>query len=125
MEEGWVMIGKISDTALDFLISGITKKIGEIKKSNKWEKLFINTGEFLINSSETSKAFKEDLIAIFSKENLKDIAQKLKDDKGYDFLQSLNNEIYNLMISYEVATTQAETYIHYFSQMIITYLIFV
>ena len=122
MEEGWVMIGKMSDTALDFLISGITKKIEEIKKDNKWEKLFINTGEFLINSSETSTSFRGDLIAIFSKENLKDIAKKLKNDNGYDFLQSLNNELYDLMISYEVSTTQAETYIHYFSQMIITYL---
>ena len=116
------MIEKLSDTAIDFLMGGVVRKFEEVKKNNEWKKLFISAGEFLINSPETEKAFKEDLIAVFSKDNLKKIAQKLKNDRGYDFLQSLNDELYDLMLSYEVPIEQAETYIHYFSQIIVNHL---
>jgi len=113
---------QLNDKCIEVLINGISKLILKIKENYDWKKLFIDTGEFLVNSHEASNSFKEDLIVIFSKDNLREISQRLKNSSGYSFTQILYGELYNLMLRYEVPPMQAETYINHFSQMIIKYL---
>lgn len=117
-----VMKDKLNDKGIEFLTDILSKGISKIKENHEWKKLFIDTGEFLVNSHETSESFKEDLAVIFSKENLSEISRKLKDNRGYNFTEILYNELYNLMLQYEVSPMEAVAYINHFSQMIIKYL---
>ena len=67
--------------------------------------------------------FESDLYLVFSEDNLKDISKKkLKDKSGYEFPELLHEELYDLMIRYEIPVMQAETYIHHFMKVIINYL---
>lgn len=113
---------KIKDTIADLLLDGIKKKLDSVKEDYKWQKLFVSTGDFLVNNPDTLVRFEADLYSVFSKDNLARIAKKLKDKKGYDFLQLLHKELYDLMVSYEVPVMETETYIHHFMQVIIAYL---
>lgn len=112
----------MKDKIIEFLINRISTLITKIMENHEWTKLFVDTGELLINSYETSESFKEDLEVIFSRENLSELARKLKDNSGYDFMKRLQNELYDLMLRYEVPLVQANTYVCHFSQMIIKYL---
>ena len=66
--------------------------------------------------------FESDLYLVFSEDNLKTLAKKLKDKSGYEFPELLHEELYDLMIRYEIPVMQAETYIHHFMKVIINYL---
>lgn len=113
---------KLQDVTIDFLLNGIYQKVAEVKDNYEWKNLFIDTGLFLIENQDTLKSFQEDLFVVFSKENLKEISRKLRDERGYEFPQILHSELYDLMIRYEIPIVEAETYIHHFIQMIICYL---
>lgn len=113
---------QLKDTAIDLLLDGIEKKVSYAKDNYEWKKLFIKTGTFLIDNPDTLKSFEKDLFAVFSKDNMKKISRKLKDKKGYEFPELLHNELYDLMIRYEIPSAKAETYIHHFMQIIINYL---
>ena len=41
---------KLTDTTIDILLGGISKKVNNLKEDYKWKKLFVNTGSFLINT---------------------------------------------------------------------------
>lgn len=113
---------KIKDTIADLLLDGAKEKLDSVKEDYKWQKLFVSTGDFFVNNPDILGRFEDDLYSVFSKENLESIAKKLKDKNGYDFPQLLHKELYDLMVSYEIPTMKAETYIHHFMQVIITYL---
>lgn len=49
---------------------------------------------------------------------MKEISGKLRDKRGYGFPQLLYNELYDLMVRYEISTKDAETYIHHLKEMI-------
>jgi len=112
----------IKDTIVDLLIDGVKEKVDGVKENYKWQKLFVSTGNFFVNNPDVLVEFQDDLYSIFSKDNLGRIAKKLKDKNGYDFPQLLYKELYDLMMSYEIPIMEAETYIHHFMQVIITYL---
>ena len=75
-----------------------------------------------MSNPEVLVKFEEDLYLVFSSENLGKIANKLKDINGYNFHKILHKELYDLMMSYEIPINKAETYIHKFMEVIITYL---
>lgn len=75
-----------------------------------------------MNNPDVLVKFEDDLYSVFSKDNLIRIAKRLKDKNGYDFSQLLHNELYDLMVSYEIPIMETETYIHHFMQVIINYL---
>ena len=116
------MIEKIQDTIVNLLLEGIQKKIASVKEGCKWQKLFVDTGKFFLSNPEVLVKFEEDLYLVFSSENLGKIANKLKDINGYNFHKILHKELYDLMMSYEIPINKAETYIHKFMEVIITYL---
>lgn len=113
---------KIKDTIVDLLLDSVKKKLDSMKENYKWEKLFVSTGDFFVNNPDTLMKFEDDLYSVFSKDNLGRIAKKLKNKKGYDFPQLLHKDLYDLMMDYEIPIMEAETYIHHFMQVIITFL---
>ena len=113
---------KIKDTVVDLLLDGVKEKLDSVKENYKWQKLFVSTGNFFVNNPDVLVKFEDDLYSVFSKDNLIRIAKRLKDKNGYDFSQLLHNELYDLMVSYEIPIMETETYIHHFMQVIITYL---
>lgn len=113
---------KIKDTIVDLLFDGVKEKLDCVKENYKWQKLFVSTGDFFVNNPDVLVKFEDDLYSVFSKDNLIRIAKRLKDNNGYDFSQLLHNELYDLMVSYEIPIMETETYIHHFMQVIITYL---
>lgn len=119
---GIKMIGKLSDVLVDSILSGIKSKLTEAKENNEWNKLFINTGEFLGGHNDTALAFQNDLMRVFSEENAKELAKKLRGQSGFKLKVLLNKELHRIMIDYEIETSMAETYIHQFIQIIFTYI---
>lgn len=113
---------KLKDTTIDLLLDGVKTKIEDVKENYKWQKLFVSTGSFCVNNPDTLTMFEQDLFLVFSKDNLKQMAKKLKDKRGYEFPQLLHRELYDLMVRYEIPAMEAETYIHHFIQVIINYL---
>lgn len=116
------MSEKLKDTAIDLLLDGVKKKIDDMMDNHKWQELFVNTGHFFINNSDMVTRFESDLYLVFSEDNLKTLAKKLKNKSGYEFPELLHEELYDLMIRYEIPAMQAETYIHHFMKVIINYL---
>ena len=112
----------IKGATIDLLLDGVKKKIDNAKENHKWQELFVNTGSFFVNNPDTLTEFERDLYEVFSKDNLIQMAKKLKDKRGYEFTQLLHGELYDLMTCYEIPAMEAETYIHHFMQVIIDYL---
>ena len=113
---------KLKDITIDLLLDGVKKKIDNVKEKHKWQELFVSTGSFFVNNPDTLKVFEQDLFSVFSEENLKQMAKKLKDKRGYEISGLLHRELYDLMVCYEIPAMEAETYIHHFIQVIINYL---
>ena len=93
---------KIKDVAVNLILDGVKKKIDSVMEDYKWQKLFVSTGNFFVNNTDVLVKFEDDLYSVFSKDNLIRIAKRLKDNNGYDFSQLLHNELYDLMVSYEI-----------------------
>ena len=113
---------KIKDVTVNLILDGVKKKIDSVMEDYKWQKLFVSTGDFFVNDPDTLIKFEDDLYSAFSKDNLGRIAKKLKDENGYNFLNLLHKELYDLMVRYEIPAMETETYINHFMQVIITYL---
>ena len=62
-------------------------------ESHKWVELFVNTGELLVSIPDSNGPFEQDLFAVFSNENLKEMAKKLKNKNGYEFPKLLHKEL--------------------------------
>ena len=105
---------KLKDTTIDLLLDGVKTKIEDVKENYKWQELFVSTGSFCVNNPDTLTMFEQDLFLVFSKDNLKQMAKKLKDKRGYEFPQLLHRELYDLRVRYEIPAMEAETYIHHF-----------
>lgn len=113
---------KLKDTTIDLLLGGIKKKIDGMKENYQWKELFVGAGSFFVHNPDTLESFGKDLLLVFSDDNLKLLAKKLKDKRGYEFPQLMHRELYDLMVRYEIPAREAETYIHHFMQVIINYL---
>ena len=109
----------IDEIALGKIFDWAWKKIGEVISGEKWKELFVSTGDFLIKNPDS---FAKDLTAVFSKKNLLELSKKMKNRSGYEFSETLRNELYDLMAKYEIPPYDAEEYIRTFSQSIIGYI---
>lgn len=114
----FIMYEMLKDATFDLLLSGVEKRITEVKENYEWKRLFIDSGAFLSDNQDTLKSFENDLYLVFSKDNMKEISRKLRDKRGYEFPQLLHNELYDLMVRYEISMKDAETYIHHLKEMI-------
>lgn len=109
----------IDEIALGKIVDLVCKKIGEAISSAKWKELFVSTGEFLIKNPDS---FTKDLSVVFSKKNLIELSKKMKNRSGFEFSETLRNELYDLMAKHEIPPYDAEEYIRMFSQSIIGYI---
>ena len=50
----------------------------------KWKNLFLETGEQVVKNLDDQDGFKNDLLVIFSKDNMQNIAEKSYDKRGYE-----------------------------------------
>ncbi len=116
------MIEKITDAAIGLLLNGVNEKLRSAKENYEWKQLFKDTGNFFIESPDKLISFENDLFNLFSIDNMDKISRRLKDKRGYELPQLLHNEIYGLMMQYEVPIIEAESYTHHFIQIIINHL---
>ena len=112
----------IDEIALGKIVDLVCKKIGEAISSAKWKELFVSTGEFIIKSPDKLDSFTKDLSVAFSKNNLIELSKKMKNRSGFEFSETLRNELYDLMAKYEIPPYDAEEYIRMFAQSIIGYI---
>ena len=120
-KEGKTMWEKLTDIVVDEVLSAIGGKTDQVKDNEQWKKLFVDTGKFLSNNLESSQAFYDDLVLIFSADNMKILAEKLKGKSGFKLNELIHLELYSLMQNYEVEQDCIETYIHHFMQIIFAY----
>lgn len=59
----------------------------------KLEELFVNTGEFIIKNPYKLDSFAKDLSVVFSKKNLIELSKKMKNRSGFEFSETLRNEL--------------------------------
>lgn len=112
----------IDEAMLGRIIDFICSKTGEAISNAKWKELFVSTGEFVIKSPDKLDSFTKDLSVVFSKKNLLELSKKMKDRSGFEFSETLHNELCSLMAKYEIPPYDAEEYIRMFSQSIIGYI---
>lgn len=112
----------IDEIALGKIIDLVCKKIGETISSAKWKGLFVSAGEFIIKSPDKLDCFTRDLSVVFSTKNLKELSKKMKNRSGFEFSETLHNELYDLMAKHDIPPYDAEEYIRMFSQSIISYI---
>lgn len=113
------MLETLNNAAIDLLLNGVKSKVNDEIKKKKWRELFTEAGEFLSDNPDTSQRFANDLGAMFSEDNMKNIAEKLRDKRGYDFPKLLHDNLYDLMAGYEIPQLEAETYIKHFVNVIL------
>lgn len=118
------LIETLSEKTIDELLGKIKTKLDEVYDSYQWQKLFINTGKTLFDDENSNSLgdFQEEMYSIFSYESLKEIANNMKNVNGYDFIRTLHNQLYDLMIRFDIPHDIAENYIHNFNSNIIDYL---
>ena len=85
----------------------------------KLKKLFLETGEQVVKNLDDQEGFKNDLLAIFSKDNMQNIAEKSYDKRGYELIPYLENEIVELFIEYGVSKRNASQFSYNFILIIL------
>ena len=113
---------KLTDALISVISDGISKKIESGKKDHEWKKLFLDTGIFFVKSSDKFSSFENDLCSAFSKDNLNKISDKLRNEQGYELPELLYDEIYGLLVRYEIPVREAESYSHHFVEVVINYI---
>ena len=111
-----------TEQMIGLLVSGVIRRLEQVKDNYKWKRLFIKEGKFLLDGTDELESFEKELYAVFSKKNMKNLSNMLKDKHGYEFPRLLHDELYDLMTRYGVPEMESEKYIHNFSQEIIEYL---
>lgn len=112
----------IDEITLGKIVDLVCKKIGEAISSAKWKELFVSTGEFIIKSPDKLDSFTKDLSVAFSKKNLIELSKKMIHRSGFEFSETLHNELFDLMAKNDIPPYDAEEYIRIFSQSIISYI---
>ena len=117
-----MMIEKLTKNITNTVLMKIKDKILEVKEDYKWMKLFVDTGEFFIKNPEYREYFADDLVAIFSDENMKKMANELNGKNGFEFRKELHSKLYSLLTQYEVESSKIDILINHFMQAVLEYL---
>lgn len=111
------IIDKIVSKLFDKVSSFVTEHINE----RKWESLFVESGEELIKRSNCEELVK-DLKAAFSADNLSKMSTKLSSSSLYSFPTVLHDQLYKLMMRYEITHEESEAYINHFIELVLNWL---
>lgn len=119
---------------MDVITSKMVEKSGEIiwqtaekilavhKEKKKWKKLFIDTGDFFINSTDQEEHFFNDISRVLSKENMTSLAKKVDNKKGFEFKDVLKKELRMTMQEYEIPYDRSMSYVSHFMEVILAYI---
>lgn len=92
----------VANIVFDLVLPSLLKVIKDKKKNNEWKELFSQTGKSFNNDKDISRIFYESLSNVFSKENMKKLANDLKDISGAELVDFLRKKLNTLMISYDL-----------------------
>lgn len=84
--------------------------VGKIKNNNDFKKLFVSTGEFFANFESESDQLSHDIDNVLSKDNMKHMANRIKDISGYSIKECLLSELLGLMKQYDIPRDHAYYY---------------
>lgn len=84
--------------------------VEKIKGSHDIKKLFIETGEFLIDFEPQAEQLFQDMAEVLSKENMIRLANEVKNDSGYTLKNRLLEELISLMDHYDIPREYATFY---------------
>lgn len=104
----------------DKIESFVENKVVNAIKTKKWKELFVETGEFLLDSPETEKAFVKDLQLVLSQDNMKELAKEMENESGVVFLQKFRREMKKLFHKYEL-DEYADSCVSIFEQRLMQY----
>ena len=112
----------IKSTIADTILEKLKKYIEEMRQKKQWHCFFVDTGAVLTHKLDANPSFEEDLFLVFSDDNMQELSKEMINERGYNFKNKLHEQLYDLMIRYEIDDQLAETYIHHFMQAVLSYL---
>lgn len=95
------------------------EKIKEYKTKEEWKKLFVDTGEFLVQNFERADKLFDDMAIVMSKTNMIELANSVKDANGFELKRVLMKKLENLMHKYEIPQDVARSFVIQFFEVII------
>lgn len=105
-----ITVEKAGELFLDLAV----RKISEYKDKNAWEKLLINTNEFLLKEVDRGDELLKEIATYLSGDEIKQIASNLTKESKYDLRYKLHDELSRLMMKYEIPRNVANYYISNF-----------
>lgn len=102
------------------LLDALSKIMHNIKNDFQWKKMFVDSKKFFTENPDTLSSFESDLYNVFSNNNLFVLAEELKNENGYSFYVLLHKKLAKLMNDYEIPEEEAEAYIYYFTNELIS-----
>lgn len=113
----------LSDVAMSELADVTVSVAGSIfkkaKTSSDWKALFVDTGQYFIEYENEAEAIIDELANALSPDHMKDFANKMKSESGYEFKKKLTDYIMNLLRSHNIP----EDYVQYYAVEIATTII--
>lgn len=97
-----------------------TKKLEEYKSKRNFQKLFKSTGEFLIDKLDDPDQLLADIEVLLSHDNMKNMADMMKNTNGFELKDALTREIDALMNEYEIPHDNAIYFENHFFEMVIS-----
>lgn len=106
------------EKAGELVLRVASDKIADYKEKKQWQKLFIDTNEFLLKTVESGEKIIGEIAELLSKEEMKQAATKISAESAYAFKDKLYEELTQLMLKYEIPANEAEFYISNFMNII-------
>lgn len=103
----------------EIFLSAVDRIRSSYKSKEEWKKLFVDTGEFLIDYEKDAEQIFDDLALVLSKTNMEKLALEFERDSGYDLKDRLLNSLISLMNQYEIPHDVAYSYSYRFLSVIL------
>lgn len=84
--------------------------VSRSKSGHDWKKLFVDTGKIFVEYEKNADQIFDDLAKALSSQNMKELAEKLKAENGYELKQKVFDYILRLLHSYEIPEDIALSY---------------
>ena len=108
------------DGIKDNILSGkILEAFDNLVKKYKWEKIFSESSHFILDDPDILTNIKDDLKIMFSKENIRILAENMKGISGYQFSHFLHDKLVDLMLKYGISDENAKTFVCHYEKIII------
>lgn len=112
------IVGMTIEKAGELVLDSAVNRISEYKEKKEWEKLFVDTNEFLLKKVERGDVLLEEISTFLTSKEIKQIASNLSQKSKYDLLDKLHDELSKLMMKYEIPKNEANYYISGFITVI-------